>query len=200
MSWKITPFTLGAPNFTGGPLEKNYDGTTTPPTGCFAGSFDPTGSSSITLTEGTHFTCTANLVDANVGDSKAINFSVTLKSPNYVFSSRLNAVENCTVSADGKTLTYSNYSNFGSSLNVKPIDLPVALPALSTDITNGAVQTYTMPLSLPALPAPMQYGTVTYGTPAFTAEPLSSGESYDITATVDENGVLSLEVRGTSGS
>lgn len=200
MSWKITPFTLGAPNFTGGPLEKNYDGTTTPPTGCFAGSFDPTGSSSITLTEGTHFTCTANLVDANVGDSKAINFSVTLKSPNYVFSSRLNAVENCTVSADGKTLTYSNYSNFSSSLNVKPIDLPVALPALSTDITNGAVQTYTMPLSLPALPAPMQYGTVTYGTPAFTAEPLSSGESYDITATVDENGVLSLEVRGTSGS
>lgn len=200
VSWKITPFTLGAPNFTGGPLEKNYDGTTTPPTGCFAGSFDPTGSSSITLTEGTHFTCTANLVDANVGDSKAINFSVTLKSPNYVFSSRLNAVENCTVSADGKTLTYSNYSNFGSSLNVKPIDLPVALPALSTDITNGAVQTYTMPLSLPALPAPMQYGTVTYGTPAFTAEPLSSGESYDITATVDENGVLSLEVRGTSGS
>ena len=57
-----------------------------------------------------------------------------------------------------------------------------------------------MPLSLPALPAPMQYGTVTYGTPVFTAEPLSSGESYDITATVDENGVLSLEVRGTSGS
>lgn len=200
VSWKITPFKLGAPNFTGGPFEKDYDGTTTPPTGYFAGSFDPTGSSSITLTEGTHFTCTANLVDANVGDSKAINFSVTLKSPNYVFSSRLNAVENCTVSADGKTLTYSNYSNFGSSLNVKPIDLPVALPALSTDITNGAVQTYTMPLSLPALPAPMQYGTVTYGTPAFTAEPLSSGESYDITATVDENGVLSLEVRGTSGS
>ena len=152
------------------------------------------------MTEGTHLTCTANLVDANVGNGKAINFSVTLKSPNYVFSSRLNAVGNCTVSADGKTLTYSNYSNFGSSLNVKPIDLPVALPALSTDITNGAVQTYTMPLSLPALPAPMQYGTVTYGTPAFTAEPLSSGESYDITATVDENGVLSLEVRGTSGS
>ena len=200
VSWKITPFKLGAPNFTGGPLEKNYDGTTTPPTGYFAGSFDSNGSSSITLTEGTHLTCTANLVDANVGDSKRINFSVTLKSPNYVFSSRLNAVENCTVSADGKTLTYSNYSNFGSSLNVKPIDLPVALPALSTDITNGAVQTYTMPLSLPALPAPMQYGTVTYGTPAFTAEPLSSGESYDITATVDENGVLSLEVRGTSGS
>ena len=200
VSWKITPFKLGAPNFTGGPLEKNYDGTTTPPTGYFAGSFDSNGSSSITLTEGTHLTCTANLVDANVGDSKAINFSVTLKSPNYVFSSRLNAVENCTVSADGKTLTYSNYSNFGSSLNVKPIDLPVALPALSTDITNGAVQTYTMPLSLPALPAPMQYGTVTYGTPVFTAEPLSSGESYDITATVDENGVLSLEVRGTSGS
>ena len=200
VSWKITPFKLGAPNFTSGPLEKNYDGTTTPPTGYFAGSFDPTGSSSITLTEGTHFTCTANLVDANVGDSKAINFSVTLKSPNYVFTSRLNAVENCTVSADGKTLTYSNYSIFGSSLNVKPIDLPVALPTLSTDITNGAVQTYTMPLSLPALPAPMQYGTVTYGTPAFTAEPLSSGESYDITATVDENGVLSLEVRGTSGS
>ena len=200
VSWKITPFKLGAPNFTGGPLEKNYDGTTTPPTGCFAGSFDSNGSSSITLTEGTHLTCTANLVDANVGNGKAINFSVTLKSPNYVFSSRLNAVENCTVSADGKTLTYSNYSNFGSSLNVKPIDLPVALPALSTDITNGAVQTYTMPLSLPALPAPMQYGTVTYGTPAFTAEPLSSGESYDITATVDENGVLSLEVRGTSGS
>ena len=200
VSWKITPFKLGAPNFTGGPLEKNYDGTTTPPTGYFAGSFDSNGSSSITLTEGTHLTCTANLVDANVGNGKAINFSVTLKSPNYVFSSRLNAVENCTVSADGKTLTYSNYSNFGSSLNVKPIDLPVALPALSTDITNGAVQTYTMPLSLPALPAPMQYGTVTYGTPAFTAEPLSSGESYDITATVDENGVLSLEVRGTSGS
>ena len=200
VSWKITPFTLGAPNFTGGPLEKNYDGTTTPPTGYFAGSFDSNGSSSITLTEGTHLTSTANLVDANVGNGKAINFSVTLKSPNYVFSSRLNAVENCTVSADGKTLTYSNYSNFGSSLNVKPIDLPVALPALSTDITNGAVQTYTMPLSLPALPAPMQYGTVTYGTPAFTAEPLSSGESYDITATVDENGVLSLEVRGTSGS
>ncbi len=200
VSWKITPFKLGAPNFTSGPLEKNYDGTTTPPTGCFAGSFDSNGSSSITLTEGTHFTCTANLVDANAGNGKAINFSVTLKSPNYVFSSRLNAVENCTVSADGKTLTYSNYSNFGSSLNVKPIDLPVALPALSTDITNGAVQTYTMPLSLPALPAPMQYGTVTYGTPAFTAEPLSSGESYDITATVDENGVLSLEVRGTSGS
>ena len=200
VSWKITPFKLGAPNFTGGPFEKNYDGTTTPPTGYFAGSFDSNGSSSITLTEGTHLTCTANLVDANVGNGKAINFSVTLKSPNYVFSSRLNAVENCTVSADGKTLTYSNYSNFGSSLNVKPIDLPVALPALSTDITNGAVQTYTMPLSLPALPAPMQYGTVTYGTPAFTAEPLSSGESYDITATVDENGVLSLEVRGTSGS
>ena len=200
VSWKIIPFKLGAPNFTGGPLEKNYDGTTTPPTGCFAGSFDSNGSSSITLTEGTHLTCTANLVDANVGNGKAINFSVTLKSPNYVFSSRLNAVENCTVSADGKTLTYSNYSNFGSSLNVKPIDLPVALPALSTDIMNGAVQTYTMPLSLPALPAPMQYGTVTYGTPAFTAEPLSSGESYDITATVDENGVLSLEVRGTSGS
>ena len=200
VSWKITPFKLGAPNFTGGPLEKNYDGTTTPPTGYFAGSFDSNGSSSITLTEGTHLTCTANLVDANAGNGKAINFSVTLKSPNYVFSSRLNAVENCTVSADGKTLTYSNYSNFGSSLNVKPIDLPVALPALSTDITNGAVQTYTMPLSLPALPAPMQYGTVTYGTPAFTAEPLSSGESYDITATVDENGVLSLEVRGTSGS
>ena len=200
VSWKITPFKLGAPNFTGGPLEKNYDGTTTPPTGCFAGSFDSNGSSSITLTEGTHLTCTANLVDANAGNDKAINFSVTLKSPNYVFSSRLNGVENCTVSADGKTLTYSNYSNFGSSLNVKPIDLPVALPALSTDITNGAVQTYTMPLSLPALPAPMQYGTVTYGTPAFTAGPLSSGESYDITATVDENGVLSLEVRGTSGS
>lgn len=200
VSWKITPFKLGAPNFTGGPLEKNYDGTTTPPIGCFAGSFDSNGSSSITLTEGTHLTCTANLVDANAGNGKAINFSVTLKNPNYVFSSRLNAVENCTVSADGKTLTYSNYSNFGSSLNVKPIDLPVALPALSTDITNGAVQTYTMPLSLPALPAPMQYGTVTYGTPAFTAEPLSSGESYDITATVDENGVLSLEVRGTSGS
>ena len=200
VSWKITPFKLGAPNFTGGPLEKNYDGTTTPPTGCFAGSFDSNGSSSITLTEGTHLTSTANLVDANVGNGKAINFSVTLKSPNYVFSSRLNAVENCTVSADGKTLTYSNYSIFGSSLNVKPIDLPVALPALSTDITNGAVQAYTMPLSLPALPAPMQYGTVTYGTPAFTAEPLSSGESYDITATVDENGVLSLEVRGTSGS
>lgn len=200
VSWKITPFKLGAPNFTGGPLEKNYDGTTTPPTGCFAGSFDSNGSSSITLTEGTHLTSTANLVDANAGNGKAINFSVTLKSPNYVFSSRLNAVENCTVSADGKTLTYSNYSNFGSSLNVKPIDLPVALPALSTDITNGAVQTYTMPLSLPALPAPMQYGTVTYGTPAFTAEPLSSGERYDITATVDENGVLALEVRGTSGS
>ena len=205
VSWKITPFKLGAAFFTGGEFEKDYDGTTTPPTGYFERRFDSNDKetyygTNIILTEGTHFTCTANLVDANVGDSKRINFSVTLKSPNYVFTSRLNAAENYTVSEDGKTLTYTDYLRPGTNLNVKPIDLPVALPALSTDITNGAVQTYTMPLSLPALPAPMQYGTVTYGTPAFTAEPLSSGESYDITATVDENGVLSLEVRGTSGS
>lgn len=207
VSWKITPFKLGAAYFMGGEFEKDYDGTTTPPTGYFDRSFDSNdketnyfGGPIITLTENELFTCTANLVDANVGDSKRINFSVTLKSPNYVFTSRLNAAENYTVSADGKTLTYTDYLRPGTDLNVKPIDLPVALPALSTDITNGAVQTYTMPLSLPALPAPMQYGTVTYGQPAFTAEPLSSGESYDITAAVDENGVLTLNVLGTSGS
>ena len=205
VSWKITPFKLGAAYFTGGVFEKDYDGTTTPPIGYFERSFDSNYretyyGADITLTEGTHFTCTANLVDANVGNSKRINFSVTLNSPNYVFTSSLNDVENYTVSEDGKTLTYTDYLRPGTYLDVKPIDLPVTPDTGSAAITNGAVKTYTVQLSLPTLPEPMQYGTVTYGTPVFTAEGLDAGERYDITATVDENGVLTLDVHSTAGS
>ena len=199
VNWKITPFTLGYFKLTGSTIEKDYDGTTALPENWFTGSFAHNnryyeGPNAITLKDSL-YTCSANYTDANVGENKTIDLALSLKSDNYRFESNLEGV-----SDDTKSLSLKNWTRDAVNFKINKIDLPVAVTPASAAITNGVVKSYTVQLSLPALPAPMQYGTVTYGQTAFTAEGLASGESYDITATVDENGVLTLNVLGTSGS
>ena len=198
MSWEIIPFPLASFQL-GNTIEKDYDGTTALPENWFTGSFAHNnryyeGPNAITLKDSL-YTCSANYTDANVGENKTIDLALSLKSDNYRFESGLEGV-----SDDAKSLSLKNWTRDAVNFKINKIDLPVAVTPASAAITNGVVKSYTVQLSLPALPAPMQYGTVTYGQTAFTAEGLASGESYDITATVDENGVLTLNVLGTTGS
>ena len=203
VSWKITPFTLGYFKLPWS-IEKDYDGTTALPNDplyWFTDGFENRTtllpeSSTIYLKAGNLYTYSATYVDANAGEGKEINATFQLTSDNYRFASDLTGV-----SADGKTLTLENWQNGYPKFNINKIDMPNFDKTVAATVVNDLARTYEITLpALPALTAPREYGTITYGTPAFTAEPLSSGESYDITATVDENGVLSLEVRGTSGS
>ena len=203
VSWKITPFTLGYFKLPWS-IEKDYDGTTAlpnKPRDWFTDGFENRTtllpeSSTIYLKAGNLYTYSASYVDANAGEGKEINATFHLESDNYRFASDLTGV-----SADGKTLTLENWQNGYPKFNINKIDMPNFDKTVAATVVNDLARTYEITLpALPALTTPREYGTITYGTPAFTAEPLSSGESYDITATVDENGVLSLEVRGTSGS
>ena len=198
MSWEIIPFPLASFQL-GNTIEKDYDGTTALPENWFTGSFAHNnryyeGPNAITLKDSL-YTCSANYTDANVGENKTIDLALSLKSDNYRFESGLEGV-----SDDTKSLSLKNWTRDAVNFKINKIDLPVAVTPASAAITNGVVKSYTVQLSLPTLSEPMQYGTITYGTPVFTAEGLASGESYDITATVDENGVLTLNVLGTSGS
>ncbi len=199
VDWKVTPFTLGYFHLPWG-IEKNYDGTTALPENWFTGSFAHNnryyeGPNAITLISSL-YTCSANYTDANVGENKTIDLALSLKSDNYRFESNLEGV-----SDDAKSLSLTSWTRDAVNFKINKINLPVTPSTGSAAITNGVVKSYTVQLSLPALPDPMQYGTVvTYGAPTFAAEGLASGESYDISATVDENGILTLNVLGTTGS
>ena len=151
--------------------KKAYDGTVALPNG-FIASFEAPElwCNLVTLTEGTDYTLDkAEYATADVGEHKPVNITITLKNPNYVFDKTVSNGTTITVSEDGKTMTYSNWTPTNKSANfaIDPIDMPDFNKEVTLDVINDLKNTYAIDLpELPALEDGKTYGEITYSLPA----------------------------------
>ena len=119
------------------------------------------------------------------GDGKALSFTLTLKSGNYVLEGKPEGTDDCTIATD--------------DVNMFTITRAAAPTAESGALTiiNGLDRTYSFDLStlLPGLTAPCEYGTITYGAPA-----AELGVGTFVTRVNSRTGALTLEVVNRSST
>ena len=165
----ITPVELTITDMTVG--NKVYDGTTEAT--ITAAAFDGVVAGE-SLISGRDYTISGVYEDAAVGTGKKVTATVTL-----------------TENAKNYTLPDNSYSKGGCEISKASVDDPAAAELI---IINGAAKTYTFTLpSLPALEEPKDYGRCTYMTPELTID----NADYKGTATVSEDGVLTLDITDT---
>ena len=124
------------------------------------------------------------LPSPEVGGGKALSFTMTLTSKNYVFEGES---EGTTEVSDVFTTDDAN------RFTITKAAAPTNIPSGTLNIINGTYQTYTYDFAqlLPEL-SEGQYGTVSYGNqPAISVVP-QSGYYYDQTIVEFKNGVLTL--------
>lgn len=119
------------------------------------------------------------------GDGKALSFTLTFKSGNYVLEGKPEGTDDCTIATDAVNI-----------FTITRADAPTAEPGALT-IINGLDRTYSFDLStlLPGLAAPSEYGTITYGAPA-----ADLGVGTFVTRVNSRTGALTLEVVNRSST
>ena len=120
-----------------------------------------------------------------VGDGKALSFTLTLTSGNYVFEGKPEGTDHCDIATDDT-----------SRFTITKAAAPTAANGALT-VTNGLHKTYSFDLSalLPELTAPGEYGTVSYGKPVNDL-----GVGSFVTLVNSKSGALTLEVVNRSGT
>ena len=119
------------------------------------------------------------------GDGKALAFTITLTSSNYVLEGKPEGTDNCIIETDDT-----------GRFTITRAAAPTAESGALT-IINGLDKTYSFDLSalLPGLTAPCEYGTITYGTPA-----ADLGVGSFVTRVNSKTGALTLEVSNRSST
>ena len=122
------------------------------------------------------------LPSPEVGNGKALSFTMTLTNSNYVFEGE-----------SGGTTEVSFATDDANRFTITKAAAPTNIPTGTLNIINGTHQTYTYDFSqlLPKLTTG-EYGTISYGNqPAISVVP-QSGYYYDPTIVEFHNGVLTL--------
>ena len=115
-----------------------------------------------------------------VGDGKALSFTMTLTSGNYVFERKPESrTDKCDIATDAK-----------DKFTITKAAAPAAENGALT-VTNGLHKTYSFDLStlLPSLTAPGEYGAISYGKPV-----ADLGVGSFVTLVNSKTGALTLEV------
>ena len=122
------------------------------------------------------------LPSPDVGNGKALSFTMTLANDNYVFEGKPEGV---------KTVSYTFATDDTTRFTITRADAPVPTDGTLT-IINGLERTYEVDLAalLSALESPKSYGDIAYGAPTITVD---AGYCDAATAKV-ENGKLILPI------
>lgn len=121
-----------------------------------------------------------------VGDGKALSFTMTLTSGNYVFERKPESrTDECDIATDAK-----------DKFTITKAAAPAAENGALT-VTNGLHKTYSFDLStlLPSLTAPGEYGAISYGKPV-----ADLGVGSFVTLVNSKTGALTLEVADRSST
>ena len=124
------------------------------------------------------------LPSPEVGNGKALSFTMTLASDNYVFEGK---------SEGTKTISDTFATDDTTRFTITKAAAPTNIPSGTLNIINGTQQTYTYDFSklLPEL-SKGQYGTISYGNQPAISLVSQSGYYYDQTIVEFKNGQLIL--------
>ena len=124
------------------------------------------------------------LPSPEVGDGKALSFTMTLASDNYVFEGKPEGT---------KTISDTFATDDTTRFTITKAAAPTNIQSGTLNIINGTQQTYTYDFEelLPKL-SEGEYGTISYGNQAAISVVPQSGYYYDETIVEFKNGVLTL--------